>query len=117
MRNNPTPIETLFDKSEDYTKTTLELFKLNIMDKSADILSFLAVQLSIFIVVALFTLIVNIGFALWIGELLGKSYYGYFVMAGFYALIAILVYVFRNQWIKIPISNSIIHQMKKQRII
>ena len=115
MNENATPIEILFEKAEEYSKTTIELFKLNAIDKSAEVVSSLAVRLVIFIVVALFTLIINIGIALWLGEFLGKTYFGFFVIGGFYALIIILLYTFRYKWIKYPVSNSIISQMLKQK--
>lgn len=115
MNDNPTPIEALFEKAEDYSKTTLELFKLNAIDKTAEIVSSLAVRLAILLAVVLFVLVLNIGVALWIGELLGKTYYGFFVVAGIYAIITILLYVFRNRWIRYPVSNAIITQMLKKK--
>jgi hypothetical protein len=114
MNNTATPIETLFERAEDYGKTSLELFKLSAIDKSADVFSSLAVRFAIFMVGAVFTLVVNIGIAMWLGELLGKQYYGFFVVAIFYALVMSLLYLFRNEWIKTPVSNSIITQMTKQ---
>ena len=116
MNNTPTPMELLFEKAEDFSKTTIKLFKLNAIDKSADVASSLLSRLMVFMVVTLFIFIVNIGIALCVGELLGKSYYGFFIVGGFYALIALLFHVFRNQWIKYPISNSIIYQLQKQKI-
>ena len=110
-----TPIETLFEKAEDYSKTSLELLKLSAIDKSADVFSSLAVQFSIVIVGALFSLVINIGVAIWLGELLGKPYYGFFVVAIFYALVMGLLFIFRQEWIKTPVSNSIITQMTKQK--
>ena len=114
--NSPTPIEMLFEKVENYGKTTIELAKLNVIDKSAEVVSSLVTQLALAIVVVMFVLTLNIGTALWVGELLGKSYYGFFVVAGFHSFIAILLYVFRDQWIKEPISDTIISKMLKQRI-
>ena len=114
MNNTATPIESLFERAEDYSKTTLELFKLSAIDKSADVFSSLAVRFAIFMVGAVFTLVINIGVAMWLGELLGKPYYGFFVVAIFYALVMSLLYLFRNEWIKTPVSNSIITQMTKQ---
>lgn len=115
MSNIATPIETLFEKAENYSKTSLELLKLTAIDKSADAASSLAVRLVIFMVIAIFTLVANIGAALWLGEQLGKSYYGFFAVAIFYLIVAILLYLFRNEWIKTPISNSIIASMMKQK--
>jgi hypothetical protein len=117
MEDNATPIEKLFDKAGDYSKTTLDLIKLNAIDKSADFVSFVTVRMTLFIVVALFFLIINIGIALWLGELVGKLYYGFFIIAGFYALLAILLYVFRLEWIKVPVSNSVITQLLRQKEI
>lgn len=104
-------IESLIEKGEQYGKTTLELLKLKTLDKSADVASNLVSWLIVVIFAVLFFLILNIGVALWIGELLGKSYYGFFAVSGFYALLAILFGIFRKQWIKNPVNNSIITQV------
>lgn len=117
MENKTTPIENLFEKAEDYTKTSIELLKLNAIDKSADFVSFIAARVILFTGVALFFLIGNIGIALWVGEILEKTYYGFFAVAAFYALLSIVLYVFREQWIKIPVSNSVITQLLKKKVI
>ncbi len=114
MKSIATPIELLFDRVEDYSKTTLELFKLKAIDKSADVVSSLVSRLTILLVVALFIIIINIGVALWLGEILGKSYYGFFVIGSLYALIAILLHAFRHPWLKTPVSDTIIMQMLKK---
>lgn len=117
MTDNATHIATLIERAEDYSKTTFELFKLHAIDKSADVVSSLVSRLAILMAVALSILIISIGIALWIGKLLGSAYYGFFIIGGFYALIAILLHVFRHQWIKTPMSNSIIIQMRKKKSI
>ena len=104
-------IESLIEKGEQYGKTTLELLKLKTLDKSADVASYLVSWLIVLIFAVLFFLILNIGVALWLGELLGKSYYGFFIVAGFYALLALIFGVFRKQLIKNPVNNSIIEQV------
>jgi len=114
MNNIATPIETLFEKAESYSKTSLELLTLKAIDKSADVGSSLGVQVVILTVIAVFTVATNIGVALWLGELLGKSYYGFFAVAAFYLFAAVALFRFRNEWIKIPMSNSIIRSMMKK---
>jgi hypothetical protein len=112
-----TTIEMLFEKAEDYGKTSIELFKLNAIDKSADLVSSLVTKVAIAIVVAMFILILNIGLAFWVGELLGKVYYGFFAVAGFYALLSLLICVFQHSLVKIPISNRLIVKLLKQKNI
>lgn len=113
MSTNTTEIEKLIEKVEFYSKTSVELFKCNTIFKSADLFSNLAVKLVILIVVIMFSLLLNIGFALWIGKLLGEAYYGFFVIAFIYFLIGILMYIFRNSWIKNPVSNFIITKLQQ----
>lgn len=104
-------IETLIEKGEQYGKTTIELLKLKTLDKSADVVSNMVSWMIVLIFAVLFFLILNIGVALWLGELLGKTWYGFFVVSGFYALLAIVFTLFRKQWIKKPLKNSIITQV------
>lgn len=106
-----TLIESLIEKGEQYGKTTIELLKLKTLDKSADVVSTLISWAIVIVFAVLFFLILNIGVALWIGELLGKSYYGFFAVSGFYALLAIVFGIFRQQFVKKPVNNSIITQV------
>ncbi|MES2573564.1 MAG: hypothetical protein V4572_01350 [Bacteroidota bacterium] len=117
MTDDTTPIATLFERAEDYTKTTIKLFKLNAVDKTAEIVSSLFSLLVVILTVVLSIVIISIGAALWIGKLLGDSFYGFFAIGGLYLLVAILLRVFREQWLKYPVSNSIIKQMMKQKAI
>ena len=115
MDSKATHMEMLFEKAQEYGKTTIELFKLNAVDKSADVVSSLVSRLAILMVVALLIIILSIGLALWTGELLGKSYYGFFLIGGLYLILTILLNIFRHQWLKKPVSNSIIGQMLKEK--
>jgi len=113
MESKATLMESLLEKVEQYSITSIELIKLKAIDKIAEVVSNLVSRLAIAIIVALFTVIANIGLALWLGEITGKVYYGFFILAGFYALLGILMGIFRNQWIKTPVSNSIIRSSLK----
>jgi len=111
MEDQESLIESLIEKGEQYGKTTIELLKLKTLDKSADVASTLISWAVVIVFAVLFFLILNIGLALWIGELLGKSYYGFFAVAGFYALLAIIFNIFREQFVKRPVNNSIVTQV------
>jgi uncharacterized membrane protein len=115
MEEKATVIESLFEKAETYAKTNLDLFRLKAIDKSADVISSIVAKLAIIIVVLLIVLLVNIGLALWIGELVGKSYYGFFIVAAFYVLVALILYYNSGVILKAPVNNSIILQMIKEK--
>lgn len=103
-------IEPLLERAQEYYKTSFELLKLQSLDKTADAASSLASRLLLTTVLTIFVLTLNIGIALWIGELLGKNYYGFFLVASFYGLIGIIFY-FTHPFIKRRINNSIISQL------
>jgi len=113
MEANHSPIESLFEKTENYAKAGIELIKLKAIDKFADILSSLLSNIVVISFITIFFFIFNVGLSLWIGEMLGKSYFGFFIVSGFYCFVGILLYIFRNKWLKTPINNSIINQALK----
>lgn len=115
MTDTATSIETLFERAQDYSKTSLELLKLHAIAKSSDVTSALMARLIIFMVVALSAMIINIGIAFWISDIMGKDWYGFFIVGIFYAFVASLLYVFRHQWLKDPIHNAIISKIQHKQ--
>lgn len=116
MESNATTNENLnlYEKAENYTKTSLELIKLKTVSTSADVLSTLTSKIAVGAVVAFFTLFLNIGFSLWIGKVLGEYYYGFFIMALFYLIVAIVMHKTQHKLIKTPIGNMIITSILKE---
>lgn len=108
------PVGSLFERAEDYTKTTLELIKLKMIDSSADFISSVLARLVIAVLLVLTLIVLNIGVGFWLGDMLGKVYYGFFALAGFYVLLCILFYAFRKALLKIPISNALIRHLLKR---
>lgn len=106
-------IDELFSEAGDYIETKTELWKLKAVDKTSDIISSATSGIVIAVAVLFFFALLNIGIALWIGEAMGSSYSGFFIVAGFYALIALLIYLCRDTWLKTPISNTIIRKIFK----
>lgn len=113
METNATTTENLniFEKAENYTKTSIELAKLKTVSASADVLSTLTSKLALGVVVAIFSMFLNVGLSLWIGTLLGAYYYGFFAMSGLYLLFAIVLFKNQHRWIKTPIGNMIISSL------
>lgn len=116
MESNATTEENLnlYEKAENYTKTSLELIKLKTVAAVADVLSTLTSRIAVGAVVAFFTLFLNIGISLWLGKVLGEYYYGFFIVALFYLIVAILMHTLQHKIIKTPIGNMIISSILKE---
>jgi len=113
MNEDASPIELLFKRAEDYSKTTLALIHLNTIDKLADVVSTIVSRLVIYVLATISMLIINIGLALWIGQLMGAAFYGFLIVGFFYAFMAMVLSLFKDVWIKKPLNNSIIEHLLK----
>jgi len=114
VEEKATIIESLFEKANAYATTNLDLFKLKSIDKTADVISTIVAKLAVIVVVLLTILLLSISLSLWLGELVGKSYYGFLIVAAFYVLVALIL----NYWrgiIKSPVNDSIILQMLNKK--
>jgi hypothetical protein len=103
-------IGTLFERAETYGKTTYQLSKLKILEMAAHVVTSLVSKLSVIVMLSMFAFILSIGIALLLGELLGKSYYGFFIVAAFYFVAGLVFHFFLRKWIKKPVSGIIIKQ-------
>lgn len=115
MENIATNIEKLYEKAENYTKTSIDLVKLKAIDKTSEIISSLAVVISVAFIVAIFTLFLNIGIALWIGDELNNMALGFFIVSAFYLIVGIIIFINRNSFIKVPIDNLIVGKLLEKK--
>lgn len=104
-------IETLFEKTKDYVETRADLFKLKAIKKTAEVGSSIISQVIIAIVFSSFFIFLNIAIGLFIGDLIGKLYIGFFIVAAFYLIVGIIIYSNRQKIISSPIADSIIKSM------
>lgn len=110
METNSSTVEGLLQKAEQYGRTSVELLKLRSLDKVTEAASSLISRFVLAIVLSLFILTLNMALALWLGEVLGKHYFGFLVVAGFYGLFAIVL-VLIHPWIKARLGDSIINYL------
>lgn len=104
-------IESLFESVEAYGKTTYELSKLKALDATTTVASSLISRLVIMMLATLFVFVLSTGIALMIGEMMGKTYYGFFTVAVFYLLVLIIAHFTLDNVVKKSITNLIISQL------
>ncbi len=110
METTANSIESLYERAEAYGKTTFELSKLKLLETSTVVITSVIARLSVILMISMFTFVLTIGIALWLGDILGKAYYGFMIVAGIYLLAGIVLHFFLHRWVKKPISELIIKQ-------
>jgi hypothetical protein len=101
-------IDTLFEKAVEYGKTSLELAKLKAIDRVSDIAASFILKILISVFLFFVILFASLGLAFWLGEVLGKVYFGFLAVAGIYGILALFMHLFLGKWIKNLIGNSLI---------
>lgn len=105
--------ESLYERAEAFSKTTLELTKLKALRTTTVIVTDLISKLGVIMMILMFILILTIGVALFLGELLGKAFLGFFIVAAFYLIVGLIFILFLHKWIKKPLFDLIIKQALK----
>jgi hypothetical protein len=103
-------LEPLLEKVGQFGQLNIDLIKYKILDKVADLISSCIARFLLLLMISIFAVFLSLGAALWIGELLGKIYFGFFVVALFYGLVSIII-IYLQQAIKLRMNNWIISKM------
>lgn len=113
MQDQSSDIDILLSDAGDFIETRTTLWKYKGIESLADVSGELVAGLAMIVFVSFVVIIFSIGLALLIGSWLGKSYYGFFIISGFYAIVALIIYARRGSWLKEPFSNMLIRKILK----
>jgi len=109
---------SLSDSAKEYISLQIQYFKLSVAEKLSQLMSNLMITLIIFILVMLILFFLSFAFILWWGDYIGPSYVGALIVAGFYTLVGILVYLLRYPLFINPLvstmSNTILEDQKDE---
>jgi hypothetical protein len=113
MEDTTKLMESLLERAVEFGKTSFELAKLKALDKTSDVVSSFVPHTVVFVIIGSFMIFFNLGLAFWLGEILGNIYFGFFVVAAFYGISAIVLHFFMHKWLKKHIGNYFIKQLLK----
>ncbi|WP_430409345.1 hypothetical protein [Kordia sp.] len=114
MESTASHIESIYEKAKAYTETSIALYKLNAIDKTADVVSSIVLWIALGSTVAVFLLFINIGISLYIGDLLESSYLGFLIVSMFYLLLGACLYIFNGSLITKPVTNLVISKLLRK---
>jgi hypothetical protein len=111
MDSNAKLIDLLVERATEYGKTSLEVLKYKAIEKTSEVVSSIVPHSVVLVLIVFFLLFINFGLAFWLGEIFGKIYFGFFIVAGFYLLIGMIMHFFMHKWLKNKIGNCLIKQV------
>jgi hypothetical protein len=108
MEKQASFFEPLIERATEYGKTSVELYKLKAIEKTSDVASTMVSRMLALMALGLFMLMISVGAAFWLGEILGKVYYGFLCVGGFYGVLGLVLYFILHKWVKERTSDAII---------
>lgn len=105
-------IKKLFDQIKAYYKLRLGYLRLYVAEYLIRFFSSLVLWMVIFLFLFFVLVFSSFAFAYWFGELTGRWSAGFLIIAGFYVLLAVLIFAFRRHLIVKPFTQLIIKQME-----
>lgn len=105
-----TTTNELYQKAENYAKSSLKLVCLQTVKKSSELFAALGFGFIMVVVVCFFFVLINFGVSLWVGQKLNDLALGFCLVASFYFVLAILLLVFKKTIMNKYFKNWIINQ-------
>lgn len=107
-------LEEITDSLKEYLLLNFEILKLEATERISVIGSSLTAMLLVGLSVFLFVFTMSIGLGFYLSALLGDTYSGFAIIAAFYFLLAIVLFVGRKKLIERPLRDKIIEKILKQ---
>ncbi len=95
MEERENLLDSLLTGVTEYAKTSFELIKLKAINQATQAVSSLAARFIALFIFSISLLMGSLGAAIWLGEILGKSWYGFLILAAFYGLIGVVTLLLR----------------------
>ena len=113
MEDNTRLIESLLERAAEYGKTSYELVRLKVVDKTSNGISTFIPNTLTLLIFSTVILFLNLGMALWLSKIFGELFYGFLLVAAIYVLIAFVYYFFMRKWFKRRLYDYFIRQLLK----
>lgn len=102
---------SLLIKAQELGETTLNLLRLKAIQTTASTISLVGSYSLILTVVLFGFLMLSTGLAIWISQLLGNWYAGFFILAASFLLIGLFLYLFMARSLRLQMQNLMIKKL------
>src|SRR5687768_3180151 len=115
MKGILSKIEELVGHVNDYINTQIDLAKLTAAEKISSVLAGIIAGAIAAMVFVFFLVFGSLATAYALSAWIGIGYAGFLIVAGFYLLLGIIVWLSRERLIRVPIMKGIIRELFKNK--
>ncbi|MBO9561854.1 MAG: hypothetical protein J7621_03735, partial [Niastella sp.] len=97
VKKDGTTSDNLADNVMDFAETYYKLTLVNITDKTSGVASSVVTFMAVFIIGIFVLLFIGLALGTWLGQLVNNTIEGYFLVAGLFLLIMLMIWAFRKK--------------------
>lgn len=105
---------SLSENIKEYIRLKLDLYKLLVVEAAAQLISSLIITLVVLLLAVFFLFFLALAFVYWYGEVAGHMYVGALIVTGFYLVISVIVYIFRDKIFVNPLVTRLTTSMHEE---
>ena len=99
---------------KDYVRLKLELYKLMAVEGIAQLLSSIIISIVVLLLAIFFLFFLALAFVYWYGEVAGHMYVGALIVTGFYLILSVLVFIYRDKLFVNPLITKLTSLMQEE---
>ena len=107
----PVKIEELTFSLKEYATLQIELLKLEAVERVSVVGAEITGGFIVLVTVLLFVVFISLGACLYLSSILQNNYIGFFIVAGFYFLVSLILFIGRKKIVSNPIREKIINNI------
>ena len=111
MENIFSQVQHLAEEIKAYVNVRIDLVKLTVAETASKMIADTAATIIAALIFLFFLFFASVGLALFLSSVIGNSYSGFLIVAGLYLILAFLIWILREKWIRLPVMNAIIRQL------
>lgn len=115
MEDHEVDSQVVVDKIKEYGQVRKELAILIIAEKASQLFANLVTDGLVLLFGVLTFLFGSLALGFYLSEVLGNTYAGFLIIAGFYLLAALIVYLIKDKYMEKSITNAMIRKFFKER--
>lgn len=113
MQEEKEATNTFFEEVKDYISIRSKIFSLQVAESAANLISNLISNAAAILFFIIFFIFASIGLAFLVAQWVGNTAGGFFIVAAFYLLIGIIIWMIKENSIERPLTNIFIRNFFK----
>ena len=111
MENVLVKVEELADSLKEYANVRIDMVRFEAAEKTSKVVSDLSARIAVAVIALLFLFFFGMALGYALADLTGRTWLGFLIVAAFYFVICLWIWLAREHVFRLPVMNSMIKHL------